>query len=147
MSVVTHILAVPNVTEQRDGRRDTPLMLARKRGLAGVEQALLQAGANDLPSSSPSAGRTAWSAGMSPVFAAIATDVGSPSSDCGNMTPCDQVIQTTAVSKHQGKASMQQLQSHVLCFSTTSKHVYSQLRLCSCRATQAIQLSDSASKE
>ncbi|KAA6424465.1 MAG: hypothetical protein FRX49_05677 [Trebouxia sp. A1-2] len=63
-SVVTHILSTPNVTEQRDGRRDTPLMLARKRGLACVEQELLQAGANDLPSPSPSAGRTAWSAGQ-----------------------------------------------------------------------------------
>lgn len=105
--VVTQILAVPNVTEQRDRRRDTPLMLARKRGLAGVEQAILQAGANDLPSSSPSAGRTAWSAGRSPVYVAFATNVGSPSSDCGN------------------KASMQQFQSHVLCFSITSKHVYS----------------------
>jgi len=74
VSVVTHILSTPNATEQRDGRRDTPLMLARKRGLAGVEQALLQAGASDLPSSSPSAGRTPWSAGMSPVYIAIATD-------------------------------------------------------------------------
>jgi len=91
VSVVTHILSTPNVTEQRDGRRDTPLMLARKRGLAAVEQALLQAGANDLPSSSPSAGRTAWCAGMSPVYIANATNVGAPSSDCGNMTPCDQV--------------------------------------------------------
>ncbi len=91
VSVVTHILAVPNVTEQRDGRRDTPLMLARKRGLAGLEQALLQAGANDLPSSSPSAGRTAWCAGRSPVYIANAIGIGSPPSDCGNMTPCDQV--------------------------------------------------------
>lgn len=63
-------------------------MLARKRGLACVEQELLQAGANDLPSPSPSAGRTAWSAGM---YVAIATNAGSPSSNCGNMTPCDQV--------------------------------------------------------
>lgn len=71
VSVVTHIVAVPHVTEQRDGRRDTPLMLARKRGLAAVEQALLQAGANDLPSSSSSAGRTAWSAGKSLVYIAV----------------------------------------------------------------------------
>ncbi len=88
---MTHILSTPNVTEQRDGRRDTPLMLARKRGLAAAEQALLQAGANDRPSPSPSAGRTAWSAGRSPVYIAITTDIGSPASDCGNMTPCDQV--------------------------------------------------------
>ncbi len=61
--VVDQILSTPGVTEQRDGRRDTPLMLARKRGLADVEQQLLAAGAKDLPGCSPSAARSAWSAG------------------------------------------------------------------------------------
>lgn len=53
---VTKILLVPNVTEQRDGRRDTPLMLAWKRGHADVASMLLAAGATDLPSCSPVVG-------------------------------------------------------------------------------------------
>lgn len=59
------ILSQPNcnVTEQRDRRRDTPLMLAKKRGLTSLEDMLLAAGANDIPCN-PSPGCTAWSAGM-----------------------------------------------------------------------------------
>ncbi len=124
-SVVTHILSTPNVTQQRDGRRDTPLMLARKRGLAAVEQALLQAGANDLPSSSPSAGRTAWSAGRSPVYIAIAIDVGSPSSDCGNKTPCDQVPDYSCLPTSRTGINAAASVTCLVRVSTTIKHFYS----------------------
>ena len=47
--VVNRLLQTPNVTEQRDGRRDTPLMLARRCGHAHIEQLLLSAGAKDSP--------------------------------------------------------------------------------------------------
>ena len=56
------ILAVPNVTEQRDADRATPLMLARKRGFADIEAVLLAAGAKDVPHYHPSAAEVArWS--------------------------------------------------------------------------------------
>lgn len=45
--VVNRLLQTPNVTEQRDGRRDTPLMLARRCGHVHIEQLLLTAGAKD----------------------------------------------------------------------------------------------------
>ena len=54
-----------NATEQRDERRDTPLMLARKRSLVEVEVMLLAAGAKDLPCYTRSVGQIAWSAGKS----------------------------------------------------------------------------------
>ena len=61
--VVSQLLTMSNITEQRDGRRETPLMLARKRGLERVVNMLLTAGASDLPSSYLMAGCKAWAPG------------------------------------------------------------------------------------
>ena len=58
------ILAVPNVTEQRDADRATPLMLARKRGCANIEAVLLAAGAKDMPHYHPCAAEVARWSGM-----------------------------------------------------------------------------------
>ena len=62
--VISQLLTLSNTTEQRDGRRDTPLMLARKRGLAQVVDMLLTAGAQDLPSSYSVAGCRVWAPGI-----------------------------------------------------------------------------------
>ena len=62
--VISQLLTLSNTTEQRDGRRDTPLMLARKRGLDQVVDMLLTAGARDLPSSYPVAGCSVWAPGI-----------------------------------------------------------------------------------
>ena len=63
-SVISQLLTLSNTTEQRDGRRDTPLMLARKRGLENVVEMLLTAGASDLPSSNSMAGCRVWAPGI-----------------------------------------------------------------------------------
>jgi hypothetical protein len=44
--VVTYLVSLPGVLEQRDGRRDTALAIAKCRGHSAVEQQLLEAGAN-----------------------------------------------------------------------------------------------------
>ena len=62
--VISQLLTSSNTTEQRDGRRDTPLMLARKRGLDQVVDMLLTAGARDLPSSYSVAGCRVWAPGI-----------------------------------------------------------------------------------
>lgn len=62
--VISHLLTLSNTTEQRDGRRDTALMLARKRGLEQVVDMLLTAGATDLPGSYATAGCRAWAPGI-----------------------------------------------------------------------------------
>ncbi|KAL3141315.1 hypothetical protein ABBQ32_004903 [Trebouxia sp. C0010 RCD-2024] len=62
--VISQLLTVPNTTEQRDGRRDTPLMLARQQGLKDVVCQLLAAGATDLRSCSSEADSRTWSPGQ-----------------------------------------------------------------------------------
>lgn len=62
--VISQLLTLSNTTEQRDGRRDTAFMLARKRGLEQVVNMLLTAGATDLPSSYSTAGCRAWAPGI-----------------------------------------------------------------------------------
>lgn len=65
--VISQLLTMSNTTEQRDGRRDTPLMLARKRGLKDVVGQLLAAGATDLHRGTPEAESRTWSAGDQPM--------------------------------------------------------------------------------
>ena len=51
VDVVEWLLQTPNVTEQKDGRRDSPLMLARRCGHSDIVGLLLAAGAKDPASS------------------------------------------------------------------------------------------------
>lgn len=84
--VISHLLTLSNTTEQRDGRRDTPLMLAHKRGLEQVVDMLLTAGATDLPSSASKAGCRAWSPGIWMLLKCIGVYL--PSKGCSGHHDC-----------------------------------------------------------
>lgn len=47
IDVVQWLLQTPNVVEQKDGQRDTPLRLARRSGHAHIVQLLMGAGAKE----------------------------------------------------------------------------------------------------
>lgn len=49
-TVIEWLLQTPNIIEQKDGRRDTPVVLARRCGHNHIEQQLLAAGAKEHPS-------------------------------------------------------------------------------------------------
>ena len=51
VDVVEWLLQTPSVTEQKDGRRDSPLMLARRCGHSDIVGLLVAAGAKDPASS------------------------------------------------------------------------------------------------
>jgi hypothetical protein len=48
-SVVLFLASLPGVLEQRDGRRDSPLAVARRRGHRAIEELLVEAGARAEP--------------------------------------------------------------------------------------------------